>query len=313
MKKIHIILFLFTLSISIGHIVSYGKGKSDVDEMMKNAGMYFEDGLYKSAEREYMKILEIDPTNARVYNELGMIASLDDRRIRDSINYFIKSIKLDPRYADPFANMAIICQKIKNYGTAETYLKRAISLDPENPQYRFTLGWIYYEQKKNYDDAIELFNSAIGLDPKYADSHYALGLVYVDLGKHPEVLESVTNLRLIKKEGLASKLEELIRPEFKDMPDVFSPKPRDDVDVVYSVIEKEESEVSPIPLRLKGRMSADGYTTQGKGRIVGDIPRTRSKGRVRGERIVGGGSGRAVVQGRRTIQLELHVRGVEPE
>ncbi len=64
--------------------------------------------------------------------------------------------------------------------TAESFLRKAIEIEPDNPDFHFELGNLYIEQK-NLESARMEFEQAVMILPTHLAAHYNLGLVYRDL------------------------------------------------------------------------------------------------------------------------------------
>ncbi len=65
--------------------------------------------------------------------------------------------------------------------TAERLLKKAINLEPQNPDFHFELGNLYIERNDLVSARIEL-EQAVMISPNHLATHYNLGLVYRELG-----------------------------------------------------------------------------------------------------------------------------------
>ncbi|MDD5758172.1 MAG: tetratricopeptide repeat protein [Desulfobulbaceae bacterium] len=68
---------------------------------------------------------------------------------------------------------------------AETYLKRAVTLDPAQIEARFSLAYLCYDQQ-NFTEAAEHFKKILRLNPRHPDTIYGLGLCFYQLGSKPE-------------------------------------------------------------------------------------------------------------------------------
>lgn len=205
MKRILLSAFLLFQS------PGFCSGAASLEEMSSAANRHFNDGLYKEAEGEYKKLIEAYPEYAVAYNNLGIIASTDITRLKDSVTCFLKAIELDRSYADPYSSLGVICFRINETDNALLYLTRALKLQPRNFRHYFNLGWVYLEGRKDVEEAKKYFQKAIQLNGKYAESVYALGAACADSGDIPAVLEIITKLRALNREDLARALENEIR------------------------------------------------------------------------------------------------------
>ena len=86
---------------------------------------------YKEADKAFDAVLNLEPNNTLALNNYAYFLSLRNERLDE----------------------------------AETFVKRALKVEPENPSYLDTYGWILY-QKKNYAEAIVQLKLALKEAPK---------------------------------------------------------------------------------------------------------------------------------------------------
>lgn len=70
-------------------------------------------------------------------------------------------------------------------------LSEAAKIEPENPEFPYALGRIYYQQHR-YAAAIPLYLRAITLDPKMYKAYDNLGLCYEAIGQNEKAAENYT-------------------------------------------------------------------------------------------------------------------------
>ena len=73
-------------------------------------------------------------------------------------------------------------QQEKRYPEAIMVYRRAIKLDPNQPETLNNLGFCY-KQMRDYKKAIECYKQALTLKPGLAEAHEYLGETYVELGE----------------------------------------------------------------------------------------------------------------------------------
>ena len=86
--------------------------------------------------------------------------------------------RLNPQKATNWENMAVIARNLTDvFGDARkksiSAYEKAILLDPQNPQYRFSLGTLHYASA-DFSEAIRSFEHAVVLKSDWANAHYNL-------------------------------------------------------------------------------------------------------------------------------------------
>ncbi len=150
-----------------------------------------------------------------------------------AIPLYSKAIEVDPTYAEAYVNIGLIYyykrdyrQAIKNYNEAERYrpdlseisLNRANSYRAmgfndmaineyseslhlkETPEGFYNRGNVYLAQGKNAL-AISDYSKAIGLRPSYADAYNNRGNVYFNIGDYDNALSDYTSSIMIDPKG----------------------------------------------------------------------------------------------------------------
>ena len=122
---------------------------------------YQRNKVYVSEESLWKDVIKKQPANARAYNNLGEYWL---RQGRDSWakSCFLKSISLDQKYADVFANMATVLGKEGKTQEAIEYARDAVRIDPD-----FAVGYnnlgSALSQIVRYDQAVPYFEKALAL------------------------------------------------------------------------------------------------------------------------------------------------------
>src|SRR5207253_2509935 len=89
---------------------------------------------------------------------------------------FKKAIEINPTDAGLFNNYALALAKDKKLDEAKTNLAKAAQLDPPGAgKYYYNLGALLVNSGQN-DAATDTFKKAIELDPNYADAQYQYGV-----------------------------------------------------------------------------------------------------------------------------------------
>jgi len=115
--------------------------------------MYERQRKYDSAEKEFRKVLELDPTNASALNYLGYMLADQNVRLEE----------------------------------AQDLIKKAVNLEPNNYAFLDSLGWVYYRLNR-LDDAEQQLTRSLQLMAKDPTIHDHLGDVYFKQGKIKEAI-----------------------------------------------------------------------------------------------------------------------------
>ena len=105
---------------------------------------------------KYLESVQLNPTNAYVYNMLGITYS-QLRYFERAADAFSHSIKLNPKYPYPYNNMGSIFLAQSSLKKAERYFRKAIGLKGDEASFHLNMGSLYLEKKRR----IRLWRSGI--------------------------------------------------------------------------------------------------------------------------------------------------------
>ena len=145
--------------------------------------------IYKAA-KEYKKslkcfryIIERDPNNSKANFGLARLyQKMTNTNDNDTINFYLKSLKLEPDNFKANTELGIIYLKNKQYDKALKYLNHSHELNPNNVLCLNAIGNVYQELK-DYDKAEEILTEAYKLDRNNLGVISSLGDILFTLGK----------------------------------------------------------------------------------------------------------------------------------
>ncbi|MBM3331672.1 tetratricopeptide repeat protein [candidate division WOR-3 bacterium] len=112
---------------------------------------------------EYRRAIELDPSMALAYSNLG--ALLQSRgELAEAESLYLRTIGLRPNYALAWNNLAIVRYKRGDGAGAVHAFRRAIQLKPDDAGAVYNLGRVY-QQAGIADSAASMFRRAYRLDP----------------------------------------------------------------------------------------------------------------------------------------------------
>ncbi|MEL6952956.1 MAG: tetratricopeptide repeat protein [Pseudomonadota bacterium] len=142
---------------------------------------------------EVMETLARDhPTNATVHASLGDL----QRRLENwdaAIDAYTQALSLvdteQPRYWFIFYTRGIAHERAGLWDQAEPDFRRALDLNPEQPQVLNYLGYSLVEQRRNFDEALDMIERAVAAQPQSGYIVDSLGWVLYRLGRVEEAVE----------------------------------------------------------------------------------------------------------------------------
>jgi len=107
----------------------------------------------------------------------GVALEEDPGTQAEAIDNYKKCVELDPTHAAAYINLGTLFYNRHDYPQAERFYRKAIEVDPRYALAYFDLGNVLDETGR-LPDAIRAYQSAISLAPTYADAHYNLALAF---------------------------------------------------------------------------------------------------------------------------------------
>ena len=113
----------------------------------------------------------------------GVALEEDPANYQEAIDCYKKCVELEPTHAAAYINLGTLYYNRHDYVQAERYYRKAIEVDPRYALAYFDLGNVLDETGR-LQEAIRAYESAISLAPTYADAHYNLALAF-DKARQP--------------------------------------------------------------------------------------------------------------------------------
>ena len=137
-------------------------------------------GRWKEALDFFTKSIEIDPQYAKAYGYRGVAYDILGNT-KQAIKDYDKAIELNPQWAMAHKNRGNTYDKLGNHKQAIKDYDKAIELNPQDAKVYFDRG-LAYAQLGNNNQALMDYNKAIELDPEYALPYIIRGNAYNALG-----------------------------------------------------------------------------------------------------------------------------------
>lgn len=121
--------------------------------------------FYLDALDYYQAALGKEPRNAVLINKVGMDQLLL-RRLKQAQKSFDHAIKVDQKYANAYANLAVVYYEQASYGKSLRYYDRAIELDSSQAVFYNNRAASLFA-RKDYVKAMADYSKALQLDPEF--------------------------------------------------------------------------------------------------------------------------------------------------
>ena len=168
-----------------------------MSEKIDKAMNLFKERKYNEAIDAFSMVLETEPDNADVYNNLAVAYScIGD--FEHAENYFVKALELDPQLAQAYINLSDLYYKAGDLASAVGTLQRGSYELTDNMVIAHLLARVYIEDQR-WDDAIEELDKVLDANPENYDAFYDLGHVYFDLGDYEGAISCFENVVAYKE------------------------------------------------------------------------------------------------------------------
>jgi Flp pilus assembly protein TadD len=155
-------------------IYSYSQAVA-LDE--EHAGALEKLGLHYTAKgdipeaRNYLQeLLDVEPTNWKAHNALGVLADLEEA-FKEARNHYLEALKLRPDLALLWNNLGYSVYLLGDLDGAGMYIKRALQLDPAHRAARLNLALIHVRQAQ-YSEALAVLAKDADLPTAYTNLGY---------------------------------------------------------------------------------------------------------------------------------------------
>ena len=159
-----------------------------IEKILKQAHTALIENRLDEAEKDYKKVIELEPNHVIAHNNLG-VTHQRLGRLNEAIISYKKAIEFKSDFVDAYYNLGAIYKSINELKNAEASYKKAIELKPNNEDALYNLSNVLSLLDK-IDEAEESFKKIIRLNPKLAKVHNNLGNILLRLDKIDEAEES---------------------------------------------------------------------------------------------------------------------------
>jgi len=137
---------------------------------------------YKDAQVYFRKAIRLNPKYAEAYANLGALYA-KFKEYDKAIKLYQECIKIKPNYAGAYTNLGNALNKTKRHEEAIYFHKTAIALDAKSANH-FSNCASAYKNLGRFDKAKNLYEKAISLEPSHVNAHFDLATVLLQTGAY---------------------------------------------------------------------------------------------------------------------------------
>ena len=167
--------------------------------------LYYTDQQFENAEKEFRRVLELNPTFVKGYDNLGLALEALEKQ-EEAIQAYRKAMELNEQqglyYEWPYINLAKFLFKKNRFDESLELAHKATEINPHSAEAFLALGEAL-NKKGREQEAIEALKAATRNNPQYSRPHYLLGQIYRKQGLLEEArkeLETFQQLDRIEKQ-----------------------------------------------------------------------------------------------------------------
>jgi len=164
-----------------------GKDARDTEARLGLSFSLFKQRNLQGAYDNAARVIMLDPLSARAHAILGA-SILGAGEFRLSIEEFRTALSLDEREALAISGLAMVDFYENRIGTALSGLRKAVSLDPDEPDYVFNLGQAAARNEK-YKEAADAYERFLFIAPK------------TDVDRRARIVGLIDFLRYLGRQG----------------------------------------------------------------------------------------------------------------
>ncbi len=148
---------------------------------------YAQEGKYTLAIKQFLAVLDKEPTRADVLNDLG-VSYLLESRYYESLVALQGALQIKPNFGAAYANMGRLHIATKMPFTAVKELEKADSLEPKKVTTLCDLGQAY-QRTLNYKLALTAYQRALEIDKQSLQAYIGTGQAYYAMTQYDKAEE----------------------------------------------------------------------------------------------------------------------------
>lgn len=158
---------------------------------------------YDEAIGYFVRLVDADPKDADAAMQLGNAYRADNRFI-EAADAYTQALAADPEAADAdwrvYYFRGVSLERSKRWPEAERDFRKALAINPEQPQVLNYLGYSWVDQGLNLDEGLDFIKQAVEARPNDGYIIDSLGWAYYRLGRFDEAVTALENAVQLRAE-----------------------------------------------------------------------------------------------------------------
>ena len=188
-----ILMFLVCVTGCVTSTETSEKDLASAAAARKLGEAYMQEGRLTAALREFKKAEALNPNDAFLQYDLGLVFLYRDR-YDEAIKHFNRALELKPVYPAALNSLGNAYLRKKDYDRAISYYRQTIDdMLYATPQYPLSNMALAYFAKGEYGLAEKYFLEALRIDSKFDRALAGLAETYMATGRYPEAISKLQN------------------------------------------------------------------------------------------------------------------------
>jgi tetratricopeptide (TPR) repeat protein len=154
-----------------------------------------ETGKVEEARQHLKSLIDSDPADIRSYLAFGSVLSeaKDYAAMAENYDKAVEIIGPNPaqNYWSIFFQRGIAYERLKKWDQAEPNFRKALELNPDQPQVLNYLGYSWVDMNRNLEEGLDMIRKAVELRPDDGYIIDSLGWAYYRLGRFDEAVREL--------------------------------------------------------------------------------------------------------------------------
>jgi len=155
--------------------------------------------LYLAAHHAYQRLnaavaqqpsQQRSPQQELLYRNNIAIALMEQFNFREALGELGQCSKIDSKFVPALVNSGLAHFYLQEFPQAEAFFKKAVTLNPSQPNALFALGMIYRNQNQ-MDAALESFSKILAADAQDSPTLYQAGQIYLKQQKYQQAVDTL--------------------------------------------------------------------------------------------------------------------------